>query len=272
VTPAGGHLSARSRTGGGGGPAGRPSGGPDPAIGHRYPGPVAQGSKSSLSALGSIESQTRRELIHARLREAISSGSLPPGTHLAEVELSDTLGVSRGTLREALRQLQQEGLLTSDARGRLSVRVVTAREVEEIFTVRHALESLALESICLREDRAAVAEQLRDALEALRTTQGDFIAQLDADLAFHERLCELSGNATLVHSWRSVSGLARAAITAAGPQTALHNMAYERHAPIADFLETGDADGGREFLRTHMNEAAQRIEIQMRERAAAAVG
>ena len=84
------------------------------ATGPRYPGPVARESKSSLSALGSIELQTRRELIHARLREAISSGSLAPGTHLAEVELSDTLGVSRGTLREALRQLQQEGLLTSD--------------------------------------------------------------------------------------------------------------------------------------------------------------
>ena len=231
---------------------------------------MTPGAKSPLRSLGSIEMQTRRELIHARLREAISSGGLAPGTHLAEVELSDALGVSRGTLREALRQLQQEGLLTSDARGRLSVRVVTEREVEEIFTVRHALESLALEMLCAREDRAAPASGLRQALDALRATEGDFTAQLDADLAFHERLCELSGNTTLLHSWRSVSGLSRAAITAAGAQTALHNMAYERHAPIVGFVESGDAAGGREFLRTHMREAAARIEQRMRERAESA--
>ena len=231
---------------------------------------MTPGAKSSLRSLGSIESQTRRELIHARLREAISSGGLAPGTHLAEVELSDALGVSRGTLREALRQLQQEGLLTSDARGRLSVRVVTAREVEEIFAVRHALESLALELVCAREDRPAAAVRLRQALEALRATEGDFVAQLDADLAFHERLCELSGNTTLLHSWRSVSGLSRAAITAAGPQTALHNMAYERHEPIVRHVEAGDAAGGREFLRSHMRDAATRIERQMQERAQSA--
>ncbi|WP_432485459.1 GntR family transcriptional regulator [Kineococcus esterisolvens] len=225
---------------------------------------MTPGAKSSLHALGSIELQTRRELIHARLREAISSGELTPGTHLAEVELSEALGVSRGTLREALRQLQQEGLLTSDARGRLSVRVVTEREVEEIFTVRHALESLALELICAREDRTSVVARVREELENLREAEGDVTAQLDADLAFHERICELSGNTTLLHSWRSISGLARAAITAAGPQTALHNMAYQRHAPIADHLEAGDAAGGREFLRTHMREAAARIEQRMR--------
>ena len=231
---------------------------------------MTPGAKSSLRSLGSIEMQTRRELIHGRLREAISSGSLAPGTHLAEVELSDALGVSRGTLREALRQLQQEGLLTSDARGRLSGRVVTEREVEEIFTVRHALESLALELICAREDRAALVAHLRAALEALRESEGDFTAQLDADLAFHERLCELSGNATLLHSWRSVSGLSRAAITAAGARTALHNMAYERHEPIVAHVESGDAAGGREFLRTHMRDAATRIGQQMRERAESA--
>ncbi len=231
---------------------------------------MSPGGKSALRSLGSIESQTRRELIHARLREAISSGSLAPGTHLAEVDLSDALGVSRGTLREALRQLQQEGLLTSDARGRLSVRVVTEREVDEIFAVRHALESLALELICAGADRAAVAAKVRAALGTLRDTEGDFVAQLDADLAFHERICELSGNETLVHSWRSVSGLARAAITAAGPATALHNMAYERHRPIVEYIEAGDAGGGREFLRTHMQEAASRIERHMRERASSA--
>lgn len=207
--------------------------------------------------------QTRRELILDRLRQAISAGQLAPGTHLAEVELSEALGVSRGTLREALRHLQQEGLLTSDSRGRLSVRVVTEQEVDEIFAVREALESLALRQICRIADRAAIVADLREALAGLRAAEGDFTAQLDADLGFHARMCELSGNTTLLHTWRGVSGLARASITAAGPATALHNMAYERHLPIVELIEAGDVAGGEAFLARHMNEAARRIIVQM---------
>src|SRR6185312_2243416 len=129
---------------------------------------MASARKSSIRSLGSIELQTRRELILARLRDAISSGELAPGTHLAEIELSETLGVSRGTLREALRHLQQEGLLTSDARGRLSVRVVTEQEVDEIFSVRCVLETLAFRQICAMPDRSTIIPELRTALEELR--------------------------------------------------------------------------------------------------------
>ena len=229
----------------------------------------ALGMASSLSSLGSISPQTRRELILTRLRAAISSGELAAGTHLAEIELSEALGVSRGTLREALRHLQQDGLLTSDSRGRLSVRVVTPQEVGEILDVRCALEGMAFEQICAMPDRTAVVRELRKSLDALREAEGDFVPQLNADLALHERMCELSGNGTLTHTWQGVSGLARAAITAAGPETALHNMAYERHVPIVTLLDAGPGPGGRAFLRQHMNDAAARIHVRLQERASA---
>jgi DNA-binding GntR family transcriptional regulator len=225
-----------------------------------------------LKSLGSIELQTRRELILARLRQAISSGQLAPGTHLAEVELSEALGVSRGTLREALRHLQQEGLLSADSRGRLSVRVVTTKEVEEIFDVRCALESFALRQICALDDRTTVARDLRSRLADLRTAEGDAVTQLDVDLAFHERMCELSGNATLVQTWRGVSGLARAATTAAGLDTATTNMAYERHLPIVELIEAGDHAAGERFLVEHMHDASRRIIDRMASAEAASAG
>ena len=162
---------------------------------------------SPLSSLGSISTQTRGELILDRLRTAISSGELAPGTHLAEIELSEGLGVSRGTLREALRHLQQDGLLTSDSRGRLSVRVVSEKEVQEIFDVRCALEGMAFEEIGDRRpdrDRAGAAGVSRCAARH----GGRLVAQLNVDLALHERMCALSGNGTLTHTWLGVSGLA----------------------------------------------------------------
>ncbi|MGO3886927.1 MAG: GntR family transcriptional regulator [Mycetocola sp.] len=218
---------------------------------------------SVFGAVGSIDRHTRRELILARVRESITSGALAPGTHLAEIELREALGVSRGTLREALRHLQQEGMLVSDARGRLSVRRVTAEEVREIFAVREALEALAVAEICEQSDRGAAVEALRAQLAVVEQTGTDFVKQVGADLRFHEVLCEQSGNGTLVASWRNVSGLARAAITAAGPEAALMNMAVERHVPLLDLIESGDAAEGRRFLAEHMASAVGRIVAQM---------
>ncbi|GAB3618297.1 GntR family transcriptional regulator [Okibacterium endophyticum] len=215
--------------------------------------------QAKLRSLGGIDRKNLRELSLARLREAISSGELPPGTHLAEIELSEALSISRGTLREALRHLQQEGLLSTDARGRLSVRVVSKSEVYDIFAVRSALEALAFEQICQSDERQRIVDELRAKLEPLRSEGGTLNDRLEADLEFHATMCRLSGNETLYKSWIGVSGLARAAMTAAGPDRALTNMAHSRHAPIVDLLEQGDAEAGRLFLKNHMREAADRI-------------
>ncbi len=90
-----------------------------------------------------LEKTSLREQALTALRRAITTGQLPPGTHLVETELSDALQISRGTLREAMRQLQQEGLISAGARGRLSVRHLDNKEITDIFDVRAALESLA---------------------------------------------------------------------------------------------------------------------------------
>jgi DNA-binding GntR family transcriptional regulator len=215
---------------------------------------------AQFQSLGSIERTTRRELILDRLRSAVSSGQLAPGTHLAETELSAQLGVSRGTLREALRHLQEEGLLSKDARGRLSVRVVSVEEVGEIFDVRYALESLAISEVCGRPDLDAIVASLRTALDRLRLSeQQDIVDQVGADLAFHEAICRASGNRTLVDSWRRVSGLARASITAAGRETARENMSAARHEPILEAIASGDTARALAVLKEHNDVARARI-------------
>ena len=218
---------------------------------------------SPVRGLGTIDRTTRRERILERLREALGSGELPPGTHLAEVELSESLQVSRGTLREALRSLQRDGLVVADARGRLRVRALSAEDVREVFTVRAALESLAAELVCALpdEDREVVVARLRAALDSLAALamDGSVAQRVEQDLAFHETLCSASGNAVLLESWQHVRGLARASITAAGLTTAIANMAPERHRPIVESIERCDAGGAREVIRLHMRGAADQI-------------
>src|SRR3954469_18042338 len=116
------------------------------------------------SPLLRLEKTSLREQALTALRRAITTGQLTPGTHLVETELSEALQISRGTLREAMRQLQQEGLISAGARGRLAVRHLDAKEITDIFDVRAALESLAASALANRDDRSAVVSELRAAV------------------------------------------------------------------------------------------------------------
>ena len=114
-----------------------------------------------------LEKTSLRQQALTALRKAITSGQLGPGTHLVETELSDALQISRGTLREAMRQLQQEGLISAGARGRLSVRHLDTKEIRDIFNVRAALESLAACELAARPDRAEAVAALRSAVDEM---------------------------------------------------------------------------------------------------------
>src|SRR5215217_7376786 len=138
--------------------------------------------------LSSLDRSTLRERALEALRSAITSGQYRPGDHLGEVELARHLGISRGTVREALRHLQQEGLVTAGNRGMLRVNSLSPAEVRELFQVRAALEGMAVREIIGSPQREAAVAALRAALDELTDDGDDFSARIDADLAFHLQL------------------------------------------------------------------------------------
>ncbi len=200
------------------------------------------------------------------MRRAITTGQLSPGTHLVETDLSDALQISRGTLREAMRQLQQEGLIASGARGRLSVRHLDTKEIKDIFDVRAALESLAASELAARSDRADAVAQLREAVAEMMASwaasnledraASNLEDRIEADLKFHRTMCHLSGNETLLHSWSSLEGSIRMSIMFAGMDRALKNMDVKRHSDIVDAIESGDIARAAATVRDHMAGAA----------------
>jgi DNA-binding GntR family transcriptional regulator len=212
----------------------------------------------SAEPLSSLDRSTLRERALEALRSAIISGSYRPGDHMNEVELGRNLGVSRGTVREALRHLQQEGLVTVGARNMLRVNSLTPREVRELFQVRAALEGLAAAEIIASPRKDEATATLREALSRLTTgDEGDFAARLEADLGFHLLLCRLSGNSMLVEAWRYLEGRIRVTIMngeSAGRPTM---MAKDRHAPIVEAIERGDVSAATEIMQQHMAFAAQ---------------
>lgn len=204
-----------------------------------------------------LEKTSLREQALTALRRAITTGQLRPGTHLVETELSEALQISRGTLREAMRQLQQEGLISAGLRGRLSVRHLDAKEIRDIFTVRAALESLAARELANRADRSDAVEALRQAVAEMdRWAAANLEDRIEADLKFHRTMCQLSGNETLLHSWSSLEGSIRMSIMFAGVDRAIKNMDSQRHLVIVDAIESGEADQAAAAVADHMSGAA----------------
>jgi DNA-binding GntR family transcriptional regulator len=209
----------------------------------------------SIEPLVSLDRSTLRERALEALRAAVLSGQYRPGDHLGEVELAGSLGVSRGTVREALRHLQQEGLVTAGTRGMLRVNILTPAEVRELFEVRAALEALAVRRITASPRRESAVASLRTALDDLAREQDDVTARMQADLAFHLLLCRLGGNSMLVEAWERLEGRMRVAILN-GAAWQAPMMARDRHAPIVDAIERGDADAAVAVVEEHMAAAA----------------
>jgi DNA-binding GntR family transcriptional regulator len=210
----------------------------------------------SVEPLQNIDRSTLRERVLKALRAAITSGQYRPGDHLGEVDLAASLGVSRGTVREALRHLQQEGLVTAGIRGMLRVNSLSAAEIRGLFRVRAALEGLAVTEIIASPNRTAAVAALRSAISLLSDAGDDFLAQVEADLGFHMRLCELSGNAMLVESWRHLEGRIRVTIMNRTPDEAPAMMTRGRHTPIIEAIENGDLAGAIAVVEEHMAAAA----------------
>lgn len=208
-----------------------------------------------------LQRTTLRERALEALRSSVISGELKPDQHLSEVDLAESFGISRGTVREALRYMQQERLVVSDERGRLRVRRVTAQEIREVFEVRASLESLAVRTVIdlPEEDRDTAVAALDSAIEQLRSSQGNVEAQLEADLGFHRVLCEMSGNHTLVWSWSNLEGLIRATIFGVGPAQAQANMDPERHALIVEAIRNLGVSEASTLVTDHMRAAADSL-------------
>src|SRR5215210_2302891 len=133
-----------------------------------------------VEPLVSLDRSTLRERALQALRGAITSGQYRPGDHLGEVELANRLAISRGTVREALRHLEQEGLVTAGHRGMLRVNQLSPSQIRGLYRVRAALEGLAVTTIIESATRDDAVATLREALDRLASASGDFTDRLES--------------------------------------------------------------------------------------------
>lgn len=142
------------------------------------------------------------EELAGRLRQAIISAELLPGTSLGEPGLAKQFGVSRAPVRDALAQLERERLVAFTGSGRAHVRELTAQDCHEVVTLRSALETLAAQQAATRwtnADSDWVEANLR--AQQAASTLGD-LNKLDLDL--HEHIVAASQHGRLLDAWRTL--------------------------------------------------------------------
>ena len=194
-------------------------------------------------------------VVSEQIRGRILDGTLKPGARLVEDRLSAELGVSRVPVREALRGLSAEGLVTLLPRRGATVAEVTPETVAELVEVRALLEGLNARLAAQRHDPEIVA-QLKDTLargnEAAKAGTAEKLARLNAE--FHERLAEASRNAVLSEVMRSLRERTSIAFAINGRARARED--WEEHAGILAAVIAGDAELAALLANRHVQNAA----------------
>lgn len=184
------------------------------------------------------------------LRRRITSGDLAPGSRLTEDRMASELGVSRAPLREAMRLLEEEGLLTSIPYRGVRVTALTPQDAYEIATLRATLEEMAVRIGVPVTDPLRLA-RLEEAFARMsaHALEGDEDSAAEDSYRFHLAVIGLAGHARLERAYRSLAlQLAMYANRRARAGTESLVRRAERHRPVLERVRAGDTEGVLEAL------------------------
>ncbi len=188
---------------------------------------------TQLAAVRPLTDSTLRGRTVDQLRRLIVSGELPAGSRLTEVQLAEALGISRGPLREAIRELVDIGLVVSKPYKGLFVRDITLKDLNEIYSLRTALEQFAFRQCWDKRTPAAIEDlrQRNDALSKTISMGSDPDAAIQRELDLHSWCYELSGHELLQQSWNRMKPNLQFYF-------ALHQQAHGRTGPLREAHDT----------------------------------
>jgi len=197
--------------------------------------------------------QPLSEKAHRALAEAIIRGSLPPGMRVSEAQLAQHFGISRAPLREAVRALEEGGLLQRRPHASLRVTALQPEQMIEMFVVREALEGMAARLAATRATEAEVVELRGIVAEQAAGVLAKPMAGGDRDWRFHGAIARISGNRR-IHALLE-SDLYRLLRNYRHPdrlQTGRGTRAVEEHRRILAAIEERDPELAELQMRRHI--------------------
>jgi DNA-binding GntR family transcriptional regulator len=196
------------------------------------------------------ERRTVADYVAETLRDAIIAGQFEDGEELNQVKLAEMFNVSRVPIREAMRRLEAEGLISAEAHRRAVVVGFDKDRIAEIFEIRAMLESFALQRAATKLDSAQIAELRRLCEEADEVE--DHEEWLEHNHRFHQALLAPSGSTTALTLVEQLSRQVERYIRRSGRSLHRPREAGEEHRQLVNSLEEGNVDEAREILTRHI--------------------
>ena len=190
--------------------------------------------------------------VYRAIKERVLSGEIPVGARLHCEDLAAQLGVSRTPVREAMMMLTREGLVEVIARSQTRVRTFTERDLDEIFDLRTALETLAIRKSVDRlrpEQLKRLCGMYRKSEAAMKRGNSKPVFEFDREL--HRTILEASGNSRLQDMMVTINDYV-VLFRSIGITTITHRGHTARHSDILRALEHGDAEGAARAMTEHL--------------------
>lgn len=212
------------------------------------------------------DSLSLRDVVFHTLRDAILDGSLPPGTRLMELQLSDVLGVSRTPVREAIHLLDLEGLVTTSVRRGTVVAPISASDLRDALEVRDALEELAV--------RKAIRNMDDQVLEGLRGFEREFRKRLETgdikgaagtDSAFHDRITETAHNRRLSQQLKQIGNVIYRYRLETLKDRSTYPKVLDEHEKLIEAFEKKDEEEAVRVVRIHITDQERMILERIRQ-------
>ncbi|MDA7946710.1 MAG: GntR family transcriptional regulator [Hyphomicrobiaceae bacterium] len=229
---------------------------------------MAQDETATLTRAEPIIRRTLHDELLERLRQMIIDGDLTPGSKVPEKDLCARFGVSRTPLREALKVLANEGLVTLTPNRGAMIADLTLDDLEETFPVMGALEALSGEMACANITDAEIAEirKLHEEMVAHYKARA-LHAYFRTNQKIHERILSAANNQTLSTLYRGLEGRIRQARYIANMSDARWAQAVEEHAQMLDALEARDGVALAAIMKRHLENKFETVKEALLNRA-----
>lgn len=207
-----------------------------------------------------------RDVVFNTLRKAILKGELKPGERLMEIALAEKLGVSRTPVREAMRKLENEGLVVMAPRRGAQVANITEKDLNDVLEVRIALENLSIENACSRMNEEELLELKKAAQNFDRLMKdGNLVKLAEADVAFHEVIYRASDNKRLVQVLNNLREQIYRYRVEYLKEEETRNLLVSEHEELYEAIRSRDVKRAQEISYRHIENQREAIIRTIRE-------
>ncbi|MGO2520406.1 MAG: GntR family transcriptional regulator [Microbacterium sp.] len=211
---------------------------------------------------GAISRSSISEQVEESIRQMVLDGTLKAGERLNEVALAEAMGISRGPLREAIRKLSGEGLLSTGTHRGAFVKRYEPQEIIDFYELRAALELYSIKLTIRRasdEHLQELAEHLaqdqarntNEASSIVAMTSGPYVAELD----FHQQLASLSGNKAIQEHLADINHKLYLALRSTTQTSSRKETTVNSHYIILDAVRARDVETSMALLTDHLNDS-----------------